>query len=229
MPLYQYFKLDPSRIPLSNYTIGYDTEEMMIKKIKETDWPIYKIKLGKGNDLTIVENIRKVTDSIFRIDANGGWSASETIEFSHRLRELNVEFIEQPLRESEYKQMKKVYEESSLPVFADESCKTMDDVMKCRDHFHGINIKLSKCGGVTPALRMIDQIKSLGMKVMMGCMTESSVGISAIAHIAPLVDYVDMDGAMLLAEDIAIGVTVNRKSVDFPDENGTGVRLKKQN
>ena len=227
LPLYQYWKLDPFQIPVTNYTIGFDTEEMMIKKIKEVEWPVYKVKLGKGNDIDIVKALRNQTNAIFRIDANGGWSPSQTIEYSHQLQQLGVEFIEQPLKASDIKSMEKVFAESSLPLIADESCQREEDIEICKDRFHGINIKLSKCGGLTPALRMIRRIRSLGMKVMMGCMTESSVGISAIAHIAPLVDYVDMDGAMLLVEDIADGVKINKQGVVFPNENGIGANLKK--
>jgi L-alanine-DL-glutamate epimerase-like enolase superfamily enzyme len=121
--------------------------------------------------------------------------------------------------------MQEVYRHSALPLIADESCIAESDVAKCDGLFHGINIKLSKCGGITPARRMIREARKRGMKVMIGCMTESTIGISAIAHLAPLLDYVDMDGAMLLAEDIAHGVTITPGGVDFPDENGTGARL----
>ena len=121
--------------------------------------------------------------------------------------------------------MKEVYQHSALPLIADESCITEKDVKKCHGHFHGVNVKLVKCGGLTPARRMIAEAKELGMKVMVGCMTESTVGISAIAQLLPLLDYVDMDGALLLREDIASGVTIAYGKVSYPKENGTGTTL----
>jgi L-alanine-DL-glutamate epimerase-like enolase superfamily enzyme len=223
--LYEYLGLDPSRIPLTNYTIGIDTVEKMLAKMKEVDWPLYKIKLGTDHDLEIVRELRKHTDSVFRIDANCAWTPEQAIHNSEELAKLGVEFMEQPLAKDDLEGMKEVYRYSKLPVIADESCIIESDVAKCHGLFHGINIKLVKAGGITPALRMIQQAKSLGMKTMVGCMTESSVGISAIAHIAPLLDYVDMDGAMLLAKDIASGVSISPEKVTFPDRNGIGAIL----
>ena len=123
--------------------------------------------------------------------------------------------------------MAEVYRESALPLIADESCIRESDVRKCADYFHGVNIKLTKCGGLTPGKRMITEAKNLGMKVMVGCMTESTVGISAIGQLLPLLDYVDMDGALLLKSDIADGVKVYNNEVHFPDRNGTGALLLK--
>ena len=120
---------------------------------------------------------------------------------------------------------KEVYKHSALPIIADESCIIESDVAKCHNHFHGVNVKLVKCGGLTPGKRMLEEAKKLGLKTMVGCMTESTVGISAIAHLLPLLDYVDMDGALLLDKDIATGVTINYGKIDYPDGNGTGVTL----
>jgi L-alanine-DL-glutamate epimerase-like enolase superfamily enzyme len=128
---------------------------------------------------------------------------------------------------NDFEGMKVVYERSALPVIADESCMVESDVKKCHHFFHGVNIKLTKCGGLTPGRRMIEEAKSLGMKVMVGCMTESSVGISAIAQLLPLLDYVDMDGAMLIKADVADGVKIEHEKIIFPDRNGTGASLKK--
>jgi L-Ala-D/L-Glu epimerase len=153
------------------------------------------------------------------------WTAEQAIRNSEELVKLGVEFMEQPLGKDDLDGMKEVYRYSKLPVMADESCIVESDVAKCHGLFHGINIKLVKAGGITPALRMIQIAKSLGMKTMVGCMTESSVGISAIAHIAPLLDYVDMDGAMLLANDIASGVSISPDKVTFPERNGIGAVL----
>ena len=226
VPLYKLWNLNPASGPVSNYTIGIDTVEKMVEKMKEVPWPIYKIKLGTREDIRIVEELRRHTDAVFRVDANCAWGVEETIANSKKLRLLRVEFIEQPLKADDMRGMKKIFSESELPVIADESCQVEEDVEKCHRHFHGINIKLTKCGGLTPAKRMIERARQLGMQVMVGCMTESSVGISAIAHLVPSLDYVDMDGALLLAEDPANGVLVTPQGLIFPDENGTGASLK---
>jgi len=223
--LYEYLKLDPRTIPTTNFTIGIDTIDKMVAKMKEVDWPIYKIKLGTDHDLDIIKELRTHTDAVFRIDANCAWTADQAIEYSGELKKLNVEFMEQPLAKDDLEGMREVYKHSKLPVIADESCIVESDVKKCQGLFHGINVKLVKAGGITPGLRMLYEAKSLGMKTMVGCMTESSIGITAIAHIAPLLDYVDMDGAMLLSEDIASGVTIEPGKVIFPDGPGIGASL----
>jgi L-alanine-DL-glutamate epimerase-like enolase superfamily enzyme len=223
--LYEYLDLNPQRIPTTNFTIGIDTVEKMCAKLREVDWPIYKIKLGTDQDLEIVRELRKNTNSIFRVDANCAWTVDQAISYSEELALLGVEFIEQPLAKDNLEGMREVFALSKLPLIADESCISESDVEKCQGRFHGVNIKLVKAGGITPALRMIQQAKSLGMKTMVGCMTESSVGISAIAHIAPLLDYVDMDGAMLLAKDPAKGVRIFPEEVRFPEGPGIGAEL----
>lgn len=223
--LYEYLGLNPATIPTTNFTIGIDTVEKMVSKMKEVDWPIYKIKLGTENDLEIVRALRKHTNSIFRIDANCAWTAEQAIRNSEELAKLGVEFMEQPLGKDDLEGMKEVFKHSKLPVMADESCIVESDVKKCHGLFHAINVKLVKAGGITPGLRMIHEAKSLGMKTMVGCMTESSVGITAIAHIAPILDYVDMDGAMLLTHDPAKGVTITPEKVTFPDGPGIGAEM----
>ena len=223
--LYEYLGLNPQRIPTTNFTIGIDTVEKMCAKLREVDWPIYKIKLGTDQDLEIVRELRKNTTAIFRVDANCAWTVDQAISYSEELAHLGVEFIEQPLKKDNLEGMREVFAHSKLPLIADESCISESDVEKCQGHFHGINIKLVKAGGITPALRMIQNAKSLGMKTMVGCMTESSIGISAIAHIAPLLDYVDMDGAMLLSKDPAKGVRIFPDKVGFPDGPGIGAEL----
>lgn len=225
-PLYKLWGLKAENLPLTNYTIGIDTIEKMVEKLQEKPWPLYKIKLGTKEDVKIIKELRKHTNSLFRVDANCAWEVDEAIENSKELRKLNVEFIEQPLNAEDWTGMKVLFEKSALPLVADESCQLEEDVEKCKDHFHGINIKLTKCGGLTPARRMIDMGRKYGMKIMVGCMTESSVGISAIAQLLPLLDYVDMDGALLLDYDVAEGVTIEDGAVTLPDKNGTGVSLK---
>lgn len=225
-PVYALWGLKPENLPPTNYTIGIDTIDVMIAKMQEfPHWPVYKIKLGTPHDLEIVRALRQHTSAAFRVDANCGWSAEETIRNSRELRSLGVEFIEQPLPADQWEAMRRVYAESALPVIADESCIVESDVDRCAGYFHGINIKLVKCGGLTPARRMIARARELGLKVMVGCMTESTVGISAIAQLLPLLDYVDMDGALLLASDIATGVTIARGECHYPNENGCGVQL----
>lgn len=219
---------DVSNNPLTNYTIGLDTVEKMVAKMKERPWPIYKIKLGSQDDINIVKELRKHSNAVFRIDANCGWNASQTIQNSKQLKELGVEFIEQPLPANDWKGQLRVYKNSALPIIADESCQIEQDVQKCNGYFHGINVKLTKCGGLTPARRMLENAKSLGLKTMVGCMTESSVGISAIAHLLPLLDYVDMDGALLLSEDIAKGVKIEYGKVSYAEGLGIGAKLKNE-
>jgi L-alanine-DL-glutamate epimerase-like enolase superfamily enzyme len=225
-PVYKLWGLTLATVPASDYTIGIDTIERMVAKMQEfADWPIYKIKLGTPDDLRIVAELRKHTQAVFRVDANTSWSVEQAIANSRELARLGVEFIEQPLARGDFEGMRRVYAASELPIIADESCHTEEDVERCCGCFHGINIKLMKAGGLTPARRMIASARELGMKVMVGCMTESSVGISAIAQLLPLLDYVDMDGAVLLAKDIATGVRLDRGRPIFPAENGTGARL----
>ena len=215
----------------SNYTIGIDEIPKMIEKMHEfPEMEIYKIKLGTDQDVEIVRALRQHTQARFRVDANCGWGERECLENARQLVDLGVEFIEQPLSAHEWASVQRVYEQSPLPLMADESCITENDVQSCAGHFHGINIKLCKCGGLTPARRMITEAKELGLKVMVGCMTETSVGISAIAHLLPALDYVDMDGALLLAEDVAAGATVTETGACvYASTAGTGVELRRQN
>ncbi|GAB3540669.1 dipeptide epimerase [Spirosoma fluminis] len=225
-PLYKLWNLDPANSPLTNYTIGLDTPERMLEKMQEWPWPLYKIKLGRPEtDLDVVKLLRQHTDALFRIDANCGWQAADTIAKSRVLADLDVEFIEQPLPAADWAGAKAVFDQSALPVIADESCIVEDDVDRCAGYFHGVNIKLTKCGGLTPARRMISRARELGLRVMVGCMTESSVGISAIAQLLPLLDYTDLDGSLLIANDPATGVTFNYGQVIYAAENGTGAQL----
>ncbi len=224
-PLYSFWSKSYSDVPLTDYTIGIDTVEKMVAKLKEKPWPIYKIKLGTKEDIRIVRELRKHTDAAFRVDANAGWKFEEAAEIIPLLKELNVELVEQPLAKDDWDAMKKLYALSSLPLFADEACVKEADVDKCAGHFHGINIKLTKCSGITPARRMIARARELGLKVMIGCMNESTIGSAAIAHLAPLVDYIDMDGPLLLAEDIASGIHYNYGIVSVNDNPGLGISV----
>lgn len=225
-PVAELWGLDQSIGPQSNFTIGIDTIPVMVEKLaEEPGWPTYKIKLGTPEDIEIVRELRKHTDARFRVDANCGWTAEKTIELSAELKELGVEFIEQPLPADDRAGMERVFAESALPVIADESCITEPDVARCQDLFHGVNVKLVKCGGLAPARRMLTEARRRGMKTMVGCMTESSVGISAIAQLLPMLDYVDMDGAVLIAQDIASGARVDKGRCVLPGAGGLGVEL----
>lgn len=210
--------------PLTDYTIGIDDMPKMVEKLQEKPWPIYKIKLGTDNDIAIMEALRKHTGSVFRIDANAAWKKEEALEKINVFKDMGVEFIEQPLAKDDWEGMQWLYERSPLPLIADESCVLESDVEKCHNRFHGINIKLTKCSGITPALRMITKARELNMKVMAGSMNESTVGSAAIAHLMPLIDYVDVDGPLLLAEDVATGLTYKDDGqVLTSDKPGLGI------
>lgn len=225
-PVYKLWGLSIDKIPASDYTLGIDTAEKMVEKLREMPgWPVYKIKLGTPNDLTLVRELRQHTDARFRVDANGGWTAEQTIELAPQLADLGVEFIEQATPPGDEESARRACAGSVLPLIADESCAREADVERCAEVFDGINIKLVKCGGLAAARRMIDRARELGLSVMAGCMTESTVGISALAQLLPLLDYVDMDGAVLLAHDVARGVRLEQGRCMFPAVNGTGVEL----
>lgn len=222
-PLYELWKLDSTKSPVTDFTIGIDTIDIMVAKMKEQPWPVYKIKVGVPGDMEMVAALRENTDATFRVDANAGWGVEEALQKIPVLKQLGVELIEQPLAKDDWEGMKVLYNQSVIPLIADESCVTEADVEKCHLHFHGINIKLTKCGGITPARRMITKARQLDLKVMIGCMNESSIGTAAIAQLGPLADYLDMDGPLLLAEDIAKGVTFDFGKIIYTDLPGLGV------
>lgn len=227
LPVWKAWGLQLEKMPVSNMTIALDRIDVMIANLRESEgWPIFKIKLGGPDDLAAVRALRRETSAPFRVDANTGWTAEQTIAYAPELRDLGVEFIEQPLRADDWEGMKRVQQECVLPVIADESCQTEADLERCARCFHGINLKLTKAGGLTPARRMITRARELGLRVMAGCMIESSVAISALAQLLPLLDAVDMDGAALLAEDPAEGVRVEFGRAIFPDAPGIGAVMK---
>lgn len=224
-PLFALWGLDQQKTITTDYTIGIDSIEKMVSKIKENPWPIYKIKLGTDDDLHIMEELRKHTDSVFRVDVNGGWNLEQALERIPVLKELGVEFIEQPLPKEDWTNMKILFEKSSLPIIADESCVQESDLIKCKGYFHGINIKLTKCSGITPARRMIVQARQMGMKLMLGSMNESSIGSAALAHLSPLVDWLDMDGPLLLSKDLASGIVFAGGKPVLNNSPGLGVEF----
>ncbi|HMK25351.1 MAG TPA: dipeptide epimerase [Chitinophagaceae bacterium] len=231
--LYELWNGDISKNPITDYTIGIDTIEKMVAKMKEKPWPIYKIKVGTADDIAIVKALKENTDAILRVDANAAWDVETALKLIPQLKELGVEFVEQPLAKDDWEGMKILYKESSLPLYADESCVFEKDVERCNGHFHGINIKLTKCSGITPALRMIKKARELDLKIMIGCMNESTIGSAAIAHLLPFIDHVDMDGPLLLEEDLATGIEYDFGKIIYSDSPGlgityTGIRNKEQ-
>ena len=217
--------LDPNDAVKSSFTIGIAGVSEMVAKLAEMPgWPVYKIKLGTARDMQIIQGLREHTDAVFRVDANCGWAPCDAAALSTEMAQQGVEFIEQPLPPEARKAQAELFRNSSLPLIADESCVGETDVLRCVDHFHGINIKLCKCGGLTPARRMIAAAHDHGLKVMVGCMTESSIGISAAAQLTPLLDYADLDGAVLLAKDAGDGVQLRQGQFVFPSEPGLGIR-----
>ena len=221
--LYELWGGDISKNPICDYTIGIDTMEKMLAKMKEKPWPIYKIKVGTVDDIAIVKALRENTNAVLRVDANAAWSLETALTLIPQLKELGVEMVEQPLAKDDWEGMKVLYKESALPLYADEACVLEQDVEKCKDHFHGINIKLTKCSGITPARRMIQRARELDMKVMIGCMNESTVGAAAIAHLLPFIDHVDMDGPLLLEEDLATGITYDFGKIGYSGMPGLGI------
>ena len=222
-PLYKMWNGDISKNPVTDYTIGIDTIEKMVEKLKEKPWPIYKIKVGTADDIAIVKALRKETHAVLRVDANAGWDLDTALQLIPRLKDLGVEFVEQPLAKDNWEGMEKLYKESPLPLFADEACVTETDVEKCQGYFHGINIKLTKCSGITPALQMIKNARKLNMQVMVGSMNESTIGSAAIAHLLPFIDQVDMDGPLLLQQDLATGITYDYGKIGYSNEPGLGI------
>ncbi len=229
MPLYKMLGINWENAPVTDYTIGLDTIENMVAKMEAHPWPVYKIKTGSADDIDRLIALRKHTDAPFRVDANEGWTFEEAKRLLPELQKLGVTLVEQPLPKEDREAMTELKKLSPLPLFADESCRTEDEVKKCVDGFHGINIKLTKCGGITPAMRMIKEARALGLKVMMGSMNESSIGTAAVANLLPLLDEVDADGPLLLNEDIAKGLTYENGVIKLSGGNGLGVKFTGRN
>ncbi len=227
-PLYKTLGLEWGSMPLTDYTIGIDTAEIMAKKVKAHPWPVYKVKVGGTDDIDKIRAMRAVTDVPFRVDANEGWQFEEAKLLLPELKQLGVQLVEQPLARTEIEAMKELKALSPLPLYADESCVTEHDVKKCAEGFDGINIKLTKCGGITPALRMIKEARELGLKVMMGSMNECTIGTAAVANMLPLLDEVDADGPLLLNEDMAEGLTYENGIIKLSGRNGLGIKFSGQ-
>ena len=231
-PLYAYFNADPDQTPQTSFTISIGDMDLLPQKIKEADpYNILKVKLGTDliKDKSIIEHIRRETDKTIRIDANEGWDLETGISMSYWLADNNVEFIEQPFKSSNLSDTAKLKNKSPLPIIADENSVNASDIPRIENVFDGINIKLMKCGSLFEAVKMVNMARERGMKIMLGCMIESSVAITAAAHLSPLVDYADLDGNLLINNDPYTGVTVQNGKLILPLENGCGIKLNDTN
>ncbi|MDE3058665.1 MAG: dipeptide epimerase [Bacteroidota bacterium] len=228
VPLYKLLGLDKSKTALSSFTIGIDSPDMLIKKIREAEeYPVLKIKLGMENDRETIKTIRSATDKVLRVDANEGWTTKElALERIKWLQDENVEFVEQPMPAAQLDDMKWLRAKITMPLIADENVIGLRDIPKLGDAFDGINIKLMKCTGIREAVRMIHTARAMNMKIMMGCMIETAVAISAAAHLSPLLDYADLDGNVLITDDPFDGVRNVRGKLELNDKPGLGVVLR---
>jgi L-alanine-DL-glutamate epimerase-like enolase superfamily enzyme len=228
-PLYRLFGLNPERMPLTSFTIGMDEPEMMAERARESGFPVIKIKLGSDQDEQIVAAIRKAADVKLRADANAGWSREKALDLIPRLAEYDLEFIEQPLAVEDvegYSWLKDQLRKRgvSLPIFADETAKTPGDIARLAGAVDGVVVKLMKTEGIRLALQAIHTARSLDMQIMLSCMVESSVGVTAAAHLAPLCDYADLDGPLLIGNDPYEGLGYVNGRMTLPDSPGLGVK-----
>lgn len=224
LPVYRIWGLDQATTPQSSFTIAIAENHELERRVAEArDYPILKIKLGTDRDTEIVRIIRNAApEKRLRVDANAAWTAKHAVRMSDFLAEQGVEMLEQPVAANDIEGLRFVRKRSKLPVFADESCLVATDVAKLAGAVDGINIKLAKCGSLREALRMVHAARALDMQVMAGCMIESSLGISAIAQISPLLDYADFDGAALLSSDPFRGASIAGGAIRLSDEPGLG-------
>lgn len=225
VPLHRMWGLDPADAPLSSFTIGIGSEAELRQKVREAEqYPILKVKLGTDHDEDIVRVIREeAPEKTLRVDANAAWTPKGAVQLIERLVDYDIEFVEQPLPPHEVEGLRFVRERSPLPIIADESCLVASDIPRLEGAVDGINIKLSKCGGLREAQKMVATARAHGMRVMMGCMIETSLGISAAAHLSPLLDYADLDGSALLADDPYRGASIDGGKISIPTGPGLGV------
>jgi L-alanine-DL-glutamate epimerase-like enolase superfamily enzyme len=224
-PVYRLWGLDPARAPRSSFTIGIDTPERIREKVLEAEsYPILKVKLGTDRDEEILRTVRAETDKELRVDANCGWTVKQAVRMLPVLEEYRVTVLEQPLPAGDLDGLAMVTRASRLPVIADESCLTAADIPRLVGKVDGINIKLAKCGGLREALRMIAVARTHHLTVMVGCMIETSIAVTAAAQLCPLADLVDLDGAALLADDPFEGARIDGGQVQLPSGPGLGLR-----
>ena len=224
MPLYKLLGLTKYQTPITSFTIGIDDPETIREKVRLANlYPVLKVKVGVDRDLQILEAVRDVTDKALRVDANGAWTAREAVERIIAMRRFGIELCEQPVAPGDIDGLRFVRERVEVPIFADESARTPDDIPRLAGAVDGINIKIMKCGGIREAIKMIHLARAFHMKVMLGCNIESSLSITAAAHVSPLVDFADLDGHLLLADDPFAGVKVEKGKLILPDGPGLGV------
>jgi L-alanine-DL-glutamate epimerase-like enolase superfamily enzyme len=225
IPVYQLLGLDPGRAKQTSFTIGIDALDKMVSKTREAaHLPILKVKLGAGNEREILQALRSVYRGIIRVDANEAWTPEEAVAKLRDLVSFDLEFCEQPIAAGNPAGLRYVREDSPIPIMADEDCRTLDDIAPLYGCVDAINIKLVKCGGMREAVRMIHAARALGMKIMLGCMIESSVLCTAAAQLTPLVDYADVDGPLLVTDDPYTGAEYDGAQLRLPDAPGLGVR-----
>src|SRR2546427_2221511 len=225
VPVYKLLGLNPKHTPHTSFTLGIDTPDNMAKKaLLARDYPIFKVKVGTKHDLDNLKAIREVSSATIRVDANTAWTPKEAIKTINALAPYNIEFVEQPIAPHDLKGLKLVRENVPVPIIVDESCVIIEDIPRVAEYVDGINIKLMKCGGVSHALKMIHVARAHNLRIMLGCMIESSLAITAAAHITPLVDYADLDGNLLIDNDPYEGVKVVNGKLELPDAPGLGVR-----
>ena len=225
VPVYKLFGLNPERAARTSFTIGIDTPENMRKKaLLARDYPILKIKVGTKNDIANLEAIRDVSAAIIRVDANAGWTPKEAIKTINALAPYNIEFVEQPVPAYDLAGLKLIRDNVPLPIIADESCMTIEDIPRLSECVDGINFKLMKNGGIRTIFQMIQVARAYHLRVMLGCFIESSLAITAAAHLTPLVDYADLDGNLLIDNDPYQGVRVEKGKLVLPDGPGLGVK-----
>lgn len=224
-PWYKVWGFNPAKTPYTSFTIGIDTPDVVRQKVHEAEpYQILKVKLGLDTDKEMIETIRSVSDKPICVDVNQGWKSRElALEMIHWLNERNVVFIEQPMDKADHDSHGWLTERSPLPIVADEALQTPKDIFGLRGYYSGINIKLMKCGGMRAAHTMMNTGRLMGMSVMMGCMTETSCAISAASQLSPMVDFADLDGNLLIDNDIFDGVTVVDGKITLNDRPGIGV------
>jgi len=226
-PLFRLLGLKPSQTPLTSYTIFIDEPAVMAERARQSGMPILKIKLGGEDDLAALRAIRSATSARLRVDANAGWSRDQAVRLIPRLREFEVEFVEQPLPMGDIEGLRWLHAQKlGLPIFADENVKTSHDVAAHAGAVDGIVIKLAKSTGIREALRAIHTARALDLQVMIGCMAETSLAVTAAAHLAPLCDFADLDSPLLLANDPFEGVTYQGARLVLPERPGLGVKRK---
>jgi L-Ala-D/L-Glu epimerase len=224
-PLYSLIGLQWKNIPLTDYTLGIADPAEIAERVKEKPAPIYKLKVGGEHDLPTLEALRAATEAIIRVDANEAWTLEQAKTILPHLKRLGVELIEQPLHRDDIEGMKALKQLTSIPIMADEACQGEKELQQCLELYDGINIKLAKCGGITPALGMIRTIKKAGKKIMLGGMCESTVGSTALAHLLPLADFADIDGPLLLKENTGKGLSYNNGLISVPQQPGLGIMM----